>query len=453
MSLDLLKERFGVSITTDKKEVDKEKLNEMFNSNPIGKLESFKSQHQNELEEKDRIIENLEAETSNLAMQVLNLEKDKSNLLNQLNQSQWLENTVASNTKKIYEDKIKEMSYVDSTKLIPLLIEVSRKKQGNTKLNWGKWLETPENIYLFKINESIARKVFEDTNLLIDEKINYINKKRRTYGGTESKWSLTKSIEFTGDTNALVATGNYVSTTFDPDDYNLNQGFTVSYWVKPLELGTRMFALGRKPDDDSMWFFGIRSATKYQTSVGNNKKENANHEMEVGRWYHWVVTYAGHASGADDRDRVVYRDGVKIASSVDNGFAGSVRWPDSQKGVYASGTSAADGGQYVYFGARSNTSRGTFESGASGADGHPYDNGWNCRLTDVSIFNEPKNQDWVTSTYNNGKPTDLTKENGLVGYWIFENGEARDLSGQGNHGTLTTDGTDIPTWEKNGSYE
>ena len=42
MSLDLLKERFGHSVSTDKKEVDKKKLNEMFNSNPMGKLESFK---------------------------------------------------------------------------------------------------------------------------------------------------------------------------------------------------------------------------------------------------------------------------------------------------------------------------------------------------------------------------------------------------------------------------
>ena len=413
MSLDLLKKRFGVSPSTDKKEVDKEKLNEMFNSNKTHGLLNINEQHKKELEEKDRIIKNLKQEL----------------------ESQWLTSKTAFNTKKLYEDKIKKMNIVDSTKLIPTLVEVSRQKQGNVKLDWMSWLEIPESNYLFQINESLAKKIFQEYNYVID-KNRYELRGRKGYGGDvpTTEWSLTKSIEFTGDTNALVATGNYVSTTFDPDDYNLNQGFTVSYWVKPLELGTRMFALGRKPDDDSMWFFGIRSATKYQTSVGNNKKDNANHEMEVGRWYHWVVTYAGHDSGAADRDRVVYRDGVKIASSVDNGFAGSVRWPDSQKGVYASGTSAADGGQYIYFGARSNTSRGPFESGASGPDGHPYDNGWNCRLTDVSIFNEPKNQDWVTSTYNNGKPTDLTQESGLVGYWIFEN-NTNDLSGQGNHGT------------------
>ena len=162
--------------------------------------------------------------------------------------------------------------------------------------------------------------------------------------------------------------------------------------------------------------------------------------MEVGTWYHWAVTYAGNASGPDDRDRIVYKNGVKLESSIDNGNAGNVRWPQSQMGKYTSGTSAADGGQYIYFGARTNTERGSFVSGDAGAAGHPYDDGWNCRLTDVSIFNEAKDQTWVTAAYNSGKPTDLTKESGLVGYWIFENKQARDLSGNNNHGTLTETG-------------
>ena len=54
MSLDILKERFGGSVSTNKKEVDKEKLNEIFNSNGVENLKSFKNQHQGELEEKNR---------------------------------------------------------------------------------------------------------------------------------------------------------------------------------------------------------------------------------------------------------------------------------------------------------------------------------------------------------------------------------------------------------------
>ena len=141
----------------------------------IGNLKSFKEQYYVLLEEKERIIENLEIEAYKLANEVLTLEKEKSTILEELNNSKWMENTVASKTKKIYEDKIKTMSYVDSSKLIPLLIEVSREKQGNEKLNWGNWLEIPENRYLLQINENIAKKVFEDTNILIDKAISNIN--------------------------------------------------------------------------------------------------------------------------------------------------------------------------------------------------------------------------------------------------------------------------------------
>ena len=38
MSLDLLKERFGGGKSTDKKESDKQKLNEMFISKPVGDI-------------------------------------------------------------------------------------------------------------------------------------------------------------------------------------------------------------------------------------------------------------------------------------------------------------------------------------------------------------------------------------------------------------------------------
>ena len=209
MSLDLLKEKFGSSVSTDKKEVDKEKLNEIFNSNSLENLKSIKvdnkklneifnsnsmenlksfkkeignrkkineklnvkfddiqnlksldSQHQGELEEKDRIIENL--------IQELNQQK--------------LENKLALNTKKIYEDKIKKISILDfSTELISMLTEESRKKQGNQILDWTNWLKIPENKYLLQINEDVAKKVFQNTTDLIKRYISNINYTLRTY--------------------------------------------------------------------------------------------------------------------------------------------------------------------------------------------------------------------------------------------------------------------------------
>ena len=100
---DLLEERFGHSTSTNKKEVDnKEKINEKLNGkfDDIQNLKSLDSQHQGELEEKERIIENLEIEASELSKEVLSLEKEKDSLIHALNQSKWMENQVASTTKK-----------------------------------------------------------------------------------------------------------------------------------------------------------------------------------------------------------------------------------------------------------------------------------------------------------------------------------------------------------------
>ena len=77
--LDLLEERFGHSVSTNKKEADnKEKINEKLNAqfNPMGDIKSIKVQHQEQLEENQRIIENLKIETSELANEVLTLEKE-----------------------------------------------------------------------------------------------------------------------------------------------------------------------------------------------------------------------------------------------------------------------------------------------------------------------------------------------------------------------------------------
>ena len=81
--------------------------------------------------------------------------------------------------------RIKKMNIVDSTKLIPTLVEVSRQKQGSRILDWKTWLEIPESSYLFQINESLAKKVFQENNILID-KNRYILRGRKGRGGAPS---------------------------------------------------------------------------------------------------------------------------------------------------------------------------------------------------------------------------------------------------------------------------
>ena len=259
MSLDLLKERFGHSISTDKKEVDKKKLNEMFNSNPMGKLESFKAQYQDELAEKDKIIENLKQELN----------------------SQWLTNSTAFNTKKIYEDKIKKMKILDSPKLIPTLINVSRKKQGNQKLNWGDWLEISENKYLFQINESLAKKVFQENNLFIDR----LKYRKGRGGGTPYTPDINYILSFTGDTNTDTRRGDLVATDFQPHDYDGagssigTDGFTISFWLRPDEIVTDGFAIGWKSGAHDRFEFGMKDADQVFFGVASNEFKSSWKDM------------------------------------------------------------------------------------------------------------------------------------------------------------------------------
>ena len=446
-----------------------EKFNESLGESPTIKSTSKDvgftpiEQLQLKILKKDKIIENLKSESTNLTNEVFNLEKDKSAILEELHNSKWLENNIASHTKKIYEDKIKKMSILDSSDLIPTLIEVSRKKQGNEILNWGKWLEIPENKYLFQINEDMAKKVFQDTTDLIKRYISNINdplrselieagRTSRTRGGDEAAaYTNNSSITFTGDgTFGNEGTGDYVDTGFDPIEHELYNGFTVSFWVRPDEIGDRMFALGVYGNGSNERFtFGIRSASNLFIGIGSTRKQtDSAHGMEVGQWYHWVFTYSGHtgtAAGVCDADcrwLRVYKNGQPVQISPEGDFEGGIYVSHNRD--YAGRT----GGHSLFLGGRNNRVR----SGGAG-----YDNGWACGLDEVAIYNEMKDSDpadytsgdvpsWVTETYNNGVPTDLTGQSGLVAYWRFEDNAVTDYSGQGNHGTLTTNDTGLPTF-------
>ena len=488
MSLDLLKERFGHSpkkgkdnkekihetlndkfnsnnITYNKGDIN-EKLNEKFNSNSMGGLKDFKVQHQEELKEKDRISESLENEASELTKEVLTLEKEKSTIIEELNNSKWMENTIASKTKKLYEDKIRTMSYVDSSKLIPLLIEVSRKKQGLEKLNWGKWLKIPENTYLLQINENIARKIFEDTNNLIDRHISNINlqtqrqplieagRTSRTRGGDEPAVDTDYILTFAGDT-----VDDFVETTFNPDNYDgtgtgLNHGFTVSFWIKPDEIGGFKQALGRRSETNGRFHFGIKSANLIHVGVGqsNAKDDNTHndgvetgHGMTVGNWYNVVVTYGGddHEDIGGDRNVRMWINGKAITKTgATGGGMGISNWQPSW-------TNSVNDASNVYFGARTDF---------NGLPNSPYSQGWACSLSEIAIYKTETDDDgtFANEVYDAGWGYDHRNNSNLVGYWRLNEGSGTtvtDLSGNGNHGTLTTEGSGIPTWTKNGSYE
>tara|TARA_B100000579_G_scaffold277363_1_gene229430 strand:+ start:787 stop:1884 length:1098 start_codon:yes stop_codon:yes gene_type:complete len=273
-------------------------------------------------------------------------------------------------------------------------------------------------------------------------------------GDWQSPFTTNYSVTFGGN-----AKENYATTTFNPADFDLRTtGFTVSYWVKPDELGNTQFAIGRFGAGNKRWTFGIQSSTEMFVGIGNTRlrASPADHGMEVGQWYHWVYTYSGTSDGYQWLR--VYKNGVAMVVANDGSEGGAYVkhnrvWP----------TDSVD--RPVYFGARNvdNTENGV-------------DNWWACSLTDIAFFNEMKDTapgdynavdsdeagpvpDWVTETYNGGVPTNLMEETSqksidptLIGYWRFEEGSGthiEDLSGKGNHGTLTSNTADFPTWSIN----
>ena len=403
MSLDLLKERFGGGKSTDKKESDKQKLNEMFIPKPTGDIKSFKAQYQDELAEKDRIIENLKQEL----------------------ESQWLTNKTAFNTKKLYEDKIKKMDIVDSTNLIPTLVEVSKQKQGNVKLDWMSWLEIPESNYLFQINESLAKKIFQENNLLIDR----LKYKQR---GGVAPVVENYNIKFGGDEGNRA----FVRTDFNPDTFNLNLGYTVSYWVRPDEVGDTMFAFGRRHSGNQRFAYGINTSKAIYAGFGSKQLRanfvamgattnpnlshlfNDDNSLKTGNWIHFAATYANRTETGTAVDHKLFMNGELIRTTSED-------W--SQGGGGTSG---------MFLGARNNV--------------NAYNRGWACGLDEVAIYDTDKGTSFAQEVYNGGINYDHTGASNLVGYWKMNEGSGTtviDHSGNGNDGTLDTDGTGLPTWE------
>ena len=438
MSLELLKERFGHSGVI--KEADnREKLHEKFNVqfNTKSDFKSIKDQHRDELEEKERIIENLETETSELTNEVITLKKDKAVLLNELKESRWMEDKVHLTAKKLYEDKIKTMSYVDSTELIPLLISVSRKKQGNTKLSWDRWLKISENKYLFQINQSIAKKVFKDTNLLIERNVSYINRKR-TRGGDAV--NINYALTFAGDRSG--ATDSHATTTFNPDTYSLWNGFTISFWVRPdEEMNQKSVILGtRATDPVARFHFGLSGtgADNIGIGIGGNDVTGINNPMEIGKWYNWVVSYTGTQGANGERKlRLWINTDARMTSN------NSTSWLNQDEA-----TESYNHG--IYFGGRN-------------TEGSGYTNGFACALDEVAIYNTCIDSvgTFASEVYNGGTSYNhLTNAHAsnLVGYWKFNEGNGTsitDHSGNANHGTfapISGQTTAFPIWEEIKGY-
>ena len=302
-------------------------------------------------------------------------------------------------------------------KLEEIRIIIQNHEPSLQELDWESWLlSDPLNQELAELDLERAMEMFKRDNLLA---------KRRK--GTRGKKRIDNyALSFTGDT-AAGSRMDYVSTTFDPQAYNLNSGFTVSLWVRPDEIpvATSLYAFGRVNSNNRERFtFGLNNANNLFLGVGRQKKTSTAHGMQVDNWYHWVITFAGGTNGT----LIAYRNGEDIDLATDGN--GTSTWTHTATNFP------------IFFGGRNNEG--------------DYDNGWACALHHVAIFDEVKDTSWVTDIYNASRTgTNFTGQSGLVGYWKFNEGSGltvKDHSENDNHGTLTSDtadgGSGIPTWEK-----
>ena len=379
---------------------------------------------ENHIHDRDGIIENLEEEILELKNQISILQKEKSNILEELKKSGWLENKVTLSSK--YKGNVKtilgEIKVVD-TKIISMLTSIGRKKQANQKLTWKGWLTIPENRYLYEINESVAKDVYNATTEYIRR--NFEDRKISRGGGAVVK---NYALSFSGDRSG--ATETFVSTNFNPDTYSLWNGFTISFWVRPdEEMNQKSVILGTRASSPVARFhFGFSGAgvNNIGVGVGGNDVTGISNPMEIGRWYNWVISYTGTQFDAGERKLRMW---INTDARMTNNNSTSWNNQDEATESYTHG---------IYFGGRN-------------TEGSGYTSGFACALDEVAIYNECKDSvgTFASEVYNGGTKYDHTKNSNLVGYWKFNEGSGTtviDHSTNSNNGTLTTNDTGLPTW-------
>ena len=308
--------------------------------------------------------------------------------------------------------QIKERTQIDK-KLEEIRIIVRNREPSLQALDWVNWLMSdPLNQRLAELDLEMAMEMFKRDNLLA--------KRRHGTRGKKKAAAANYALTFAAD-------DDYVSTTFDPNNHKLYNGFTVSFWVKPAGVGQK-YALGLKSTDgpDYHFSFGIKNSTKGFVGIGGDTNTGWDHGMEVDNWYHYAVTYGGDDGLVTDGDGLGGDRGVKIYINGELLKSFNADWPANKR---------TEDNLSIYFGARNTTSG--------------YGAGWNCQLDEVAIFDTEKDADWITSVYDGGTGYSHKGKSNLVGYWKFNEGRGttvEDLSENENHGTLTTDGTRLPTW-------
>jgi hypothetical protein len=305
-------------------------------------------------------------------------------------------------------------------KLEEIRIIIQNREPSLQNLDWDSWLADPLNQRLADLDFDRAEEMFKRDNLLAD--------RRKPTRGKSRKVIPKYALVFSGDRAG--ATDSYATTTFNPDTYELWNGFTISFWVRPdEEMNQKSVILGSRASSPVARFhFGFSGAgdNNIGIGVGGNDVTGINNPMEVGKWYNWVVSYTGTQGSAGNRKLRLW---VNTAERMSNN--NSTSWGNQDEGMT------------MYFGGRNTEDTG-------------YSNGFACALTNVAIYNVCKDSDgtFANQVYNNGIKHNYTGDDDLVGYWRFNEGSGitiKDTSGNGNNGTfgaISGNTKAYPIWEK-----
>jgi len=124
-----------------------------------------------ELREKKEEVTNLNGQVYSLSKEVTHLtslSQENSILEAKLEKAQSFQDIIVDR-KDEFDKFLKETNNLSTFKLVGTLSEISRKKQGSEKLTWNKWLEIPESNYLFQLDETIAKKIFNESQMAVDK--------------------------------------------------------------------------------------------------------------------------------------------------------------------------------------------------------------------------------------------------------------------------------------------
>jgi len=375
----------------------------------VAKMEAEERDREERAYQKRRLLE----EQENERLRLQRIEEKKA-----IAKEKW------DNQRDTLVTQVKEHMRIDNM-LEEIRVIIGKRDPSLQELDWTNWLlSDPLNQRLAELDLEIAMAMFKRDNLLA---------KRRH--GTRGKKAAAANyaLTFSGDRSG--ATDSYATTAFNPDNFSLWNGFTISFWVRPdEEMNQKSVILGTRANSPVARFhfgFSGTGVNNIGVGVGGNDVTGINNPMEIGKWYNWVISYTGtQGAGGERKLRLWINTDARMASNNMTSWGNQ----DEATESYTHG---------IYFGGRN-------------TEGTGYSTGFACALDEVAIYNRCIDSDgtFASKVYNGSSNYDHLKngESGLVGYWKFNEGSGTNIidhSGNGNNGTfgaISGNTTAHPIW-------